>query len=309
MKIRRITPDDLAEIRELDCAAWAGLWPSGQSKLRTMVNLLSNWNDAPKGCFVAEHHKELLGYIFSHICGSLGYIGTFGVLPDHRGKGIGKRLLRSSMSHLASNGCSTIGLETRPENQYNIGLYLRHGFVPKYLTFVLEHPTLVSNRHAHGAIIDWNELDESGQDLLAKKLIATCNLVVPGLNYVPMALGRIETSEAKICIFGTIKNPLGFALVRTAPKFEKERFTDAFVEAMVVCPVSVLKFVEIVRTLEVLSHRWGKSTVVLPVTSNNWQIMESLMRNGYRIRRSMLRMLYLEKPVNHRCLNLNFWAM
>jgi hypothetical protein len=272
-----------------------------------MANLLSNWNDAPKGCFVAEHHKELLGYVFSHICGSLGYIGTFGVLPDHRGKGIGKRLLRSSMSHLASNRCRTIGLETRPENQYNIGLYIRHGFVPKYLTFVLERP--VPNRRVQGAIIDWDELDESGQNLLAKKLVATCNLVMTGLNYVPMALARIQTSEAEICIFGTVKNPLGFALVRTTPKFEKEEFTDAFVEAMVIRPVSELKFIEIVRTLEGLSRKWGKSTVVLPVTSNNWQIIESLMRNGYRVRRSMLRMLYLEKPVNHRCLNLNFWAM
>jgi hypothetical protein len=272
-----------------------------------LANLLSNWSDDPRGCFVAEHHEELLGYIFSHICGSLGYIGTFGVLPGHRGEGIGKRLLRKSVRHLASNGCSTIGLETRPENQYNVGMYVRHGFVPKYLTFVLEHS--VSNRSVQGEFIDWNELDDSGQGLLAKKLVATCNVVQPGLNYVPMALARIQSSEGKICTFGTVKNPTGFALVRTAPKFEREEFTDAFVEAMVVRPVSELKFIDIVRTLEGLSRRWGKSTVVLPVTSCNWQIMKSLMRNGFRVRRTMLRMLYLEKPVSRRCLNLNFWAM
>jgi len=308
MKIRRVIRQDLEEIRRLDSEAWTGLWPSGKaSKYRTMSNLLCNWNDDPEGCFVAEHRGEMLGYIFSHICGSLGYIGTFGVLPDHRGTGVGQKLLRKSIKHLTSNRCSTIGLETRPENQYNVGLYLSHGFAPRYLTVAMEHA--VVNGPVRGEFVEWNELDESSRAIMAKKFLVTCNIVLPGLNYVRMALTRIQALEGKLCAFGGVTNPLGFALVRTAPKFERDEFTDAFVEAMVVRPVSEGKFIEMVRILESLSHEWGKSAVVLPVTSSNWGTMKALTRDGFRVRGTMVRMLYREKIASRRCINLNSWAM
>ncbi|HUK28456.1 MAG TPA: GNAT family N-acetyltransferase [Candidatus Acidoferrales bacterium] len=307
MKIRQFGREDLIRIRELDFEAWAGLWSSGSSRRRTMSNLVVNWNDDPQGCFVAEDRGEFLGYIFSHICGSLGYIGVFGVHPRHRGEGIGKRLLRRSIRHLKSSGCSTIGLETRPDNQLNVGLYVRHGFEPKYVTFVLEHSA--SDHVAKEKVVVWDELDESQQRLVSKKLVVTCNAVMPGLNYVPMALARAQTSECRICTFNST-NPTGFALVRTAPRFEKEDTTDAFVEAMAVKRVSEAKFVGMIRTLETLTGKWGMKTVSIPVTSFNWHILETLVRKeGFRVKRVMLRMLYLEKMVSRNCVNLNFWAM
>jgi ribosomal protein S18 acetylase RimI-like enzyme len=309
MKIRQFTQGDFAEVREVDSLAWAGPYSllKKQTKYRTMANLLSNWNDDPEGCFVAEHHDELLGYVFCHICGSLGYIGTFGVHPKHRGRGIGRKLLMRSIEHLESNRCTTIGLETRPENPYNVGMYLAHGFSPKYLTLVMERT--VVDRSVQGEVVEWSELDGSAREVMADKFLATCDAVQPGLDYVKMAESRILTLEGKICAFGNKRDPSGFSFVRTAPKFVGDKFADAFVEAMVVRPGSETKFIGMIRTLEGLAREWGKCSLVVSVTSSDWNLIQTLARNGFRVRRTLLRMMYRDKTENRRGVNLNFWAM
>jgi hypothetical protein len=70
MRIRKITEDDLSDVRELDALAWAGLLPPFRKrvkKYRTLDNLTTNWLDDPEGCLVAEQKGGLLGYIFQSV--------------------------------------------------------------------------------------------------------------------------------------------------------------------------------------------------------------------------------------------------
>ena len=57
-------------------------------------------------------------------CGSLG----MGVLPTHRGQGIGKRLLQACIGKAWSKGITRIELEVRADNERAIRLYERMGF-------------------------------------------------------------------------------------------------------------------------------------------------------------------------------------
>ncbi|MFZ5593976.1 MAG: GNAT family N-acetyltransferase [Pseudomonadota bacterium] len=58
-------------------------------------------------------------------CGSLG----MGLLPDYRGKGIGRSLLSACLAKARANGITRVELEARADNERAIKLYERAGFI------------------------------------------------------------------------------------------------------------------------------------------------------------------------------------
>jgi ribosomal protein S18 acetylase RimI-like enzyme len=63
----------------------------------------------------------------------VGEIESLAVRPDHRGKGIGSRLLKALHAHLLELGVRDIVLGVLPGNQDAIRLYERHGYAPTWL--------------------------------------------------------------------------------------------------------------------------------------------------------------------------------
>jgi mycothiol synthase len=59
-----------------------------------------------------------------------GWIGQIGVLPDHRGEGLGRWLLRWSVAYLRGRGAGAIELAVEAANDRALGLYRRNGFEP-----------------------------------------------------------------------------------------------------------------------------------------------------------------------------------
>ena len=59
-----------------------------------------------------------------------GWIGQIGVLPAHRGRGLGRMLLQWSVAYLRRRGAGDIDLAVEAENELALGLYLRTGFEP-----------------------------------------------------------------------------------------------------------------------------------------------------------------------------------
>lgn len=87
-------------------------------------------NDAVQ--FMAVDHGQVVGWAdifpsWAHAvahCGSLG----MGVLPEYRGKGIGRQLLQACISKAATKGITRIELEVRADNERAIALYKALGF-------------------------------------------------------------------------------------------------------------------------------------------------------------------------------------
>jgi len=59
-----------------------------------------------------------------------GWIGQIGVLPAHRGVGLGRWLLRWSVAYLRGRGAEAVELAVEAANDRALGLYLRNGFEP-----------------------------------------------------------------------------------------------------------------------------------------------------------------------------------
>jgi mycothiol synthase len=59
-----------------------------------------------------------------------GYVNMIGVLPEWRGRGLGRELLRWSVTYLRGRGAGIVELSVEAANERATELYRRHGFVP-----------------------------------------------------------------------------------------------------------------------------------------------------------------------------------
>jgi ribosomal-protein-alanine N-acetyltransferase len=91
--------------------------------------------DATRRYLVAEEvakkgDSSLVGYGGLAAVGGTGDIQTIGVLPGHRGTGLGARLLHALLRAAVGFECEEVLLEVRVDNAPAQRLYERFGFVP-----------------------------------------------------------------------------------------------------------------------------------------------------------------------------------
>ncbi|CAO3421237.1 GNAT family acetyltransferase VC2332 [Azospirillum doebereinerae] len=79
---------------------------------------------------VATVDGEVAGYgvLGFHARTRIGRLTSFALHPDHRGAGIGRRLLAALEDAAAAHGCGSIRLEVRRDNAAAIGLYNGAGY-------------------------------------------------------------------------------------------------------------------------------------------------------------------------------------
>jgi GNAT superfamily N-acetyltransferase len=95
-------------------------------------------DEEPHGCFIAMLGDEPVGTAYSHVWGSVGWVGPVEVLPDHQGKGVGKALMEACNAHLYSKGCRVYGVETMSDNERNKRFYAGLGYRPIGVTVFAE---------------------------------------------------------------------------------------------------------------------------------------------------------------------------
>lgn len=84
---------------------------------------------APEGCFAAEVDGRVVGMLTTTAYGDVAYLGTVVVDPAHRGRGIGKAMMRAALDHLESTGVETVRLNAYPDV---IPFYEALGFSKEY---------------------------------------------------------------------------------------------------------------------------------------------------------------------------------
>lgn len=132
MKIRLMTIADYEAVYALwlSCKGM-GLNTTDDSKEGIDKYLKRN----PTTCFVAEDEGKIIGVILSGHDGRRGYIHHTAVSPDHRKRGIAKKLAENAMSALEKEGINKVALvafkrnETGNEFWENIGFTVRDDLV------------------------------------------------------------------------------------------------------------------------------------------------------------------------------------
>ena len=82
------------------------------------------------GIFVAEVAGEVVGYITTRIddASKIGTIPNLGVLPEHRGQGIGRQLIATATAHATDAGMAFLRIETLAQNLIGQQFYPSEGF-------------------------------------------------------------------------------------------------------------------------------------------------------------------------------------
>lgn len=120
MIIQPMLPEHIPQIALLEKECFSFPWSEN-----ALMQELENSNSY---FLAATENGEVCGYIgVQEICGE-AYITNIAVFEKHRGRGIGRAVLRKACDDAETRNCEFITLEVRKNNEKAIALYLSEGF-------------------------------------------------------------------------------------------------------------------------------------------------------------------------------------
>lgn len=133
--MRPVSESDLSSL-----AVLAEEFMPGEADTERRVDILTyNLRNPAYELLVAETEGRIVGFIdqwfmqdFVH-GGKLSYIQNFYVTPQHRGKGVGGRLLQETIRRAEAKGVLEVHVSTEFGNEPAIDIYKKHGFVKEHL--------------------------------------------------------------------------------------------------------------------------------------------------------------------------------
>ncbi len=118
--MRAMRVADLDEVMLIERRSFSAPWE--ESTFRGLMRRPS------AALLVAENDDELTGYSVMWFAADEGELGDIAVVPERRGEGIGRMLLRESIAVAASRGTRSLYLEVRESNEVARRLYEKVGF-------------------------------------------------------------------------------------------------------------------------------------------------------------------------------------
>jgi ribosomal-protein-alanine N-acetyltransferase len=118
--VRAMRPEDVAQVIVIERRSFTAPWE--ESTFRGLMRRPS------AALLVAEIDDELIGYSVTWFVADKGELGDIAVLPERRGEGIGRILLRESIAVAVSRGTRSLYLEVRESNDVARSLYSKVGF-------------------------------------------------------------------------------------------------------------------------------------------------------------------------------------
>jgi GNAT superfamily N-acetyltransferase len=234
-----------------------------------------------------------IGYCLVNVWGRLGWLGPVAVHPAHQGNGVGRTLVAWGRECLARLGCSTIALETWPHNLDNIGLYLKTGFDPGPLVLVFESG-LPGRRAPFTARSFGSQTEREGALSRMKELTES---VAPGLDYGPLMRATLDCGLGEVLFWENGAQAEAAAVLHYQSHFEAPPPTHANLEVLLIRPGEEGRLEAIVEELEGRARYAGKARLRLSLSSHHIQGVRFILKRGYRLRKSRLRMYHVGGPV------------
>jgi ribosomal protein S18 acetylase RimI-like enzyme len=141
--IRLWKPEDLSELKRITVEAFDGI--ALDQRVEQHLGKLHGhdwrWRKArhidedaaenPGGIFVAEEDGRILGYITTRLDAEAGKgrIPNLAVIPEARGRGVGRNLIEHAVEYFRRRGMSFAMIETMAYNEVGNHLYPACGFV------------------------------------------------------------------------------------------------------------------------------------------------------------------------------------
>jgi len=281
---RPMEPADREIVRQIDRDAFERLRRNelpGRLSLRTAENIDAAFERPYPGVVLEAPRGQVVGYCFTHVWGSLGWLGTLGIAPVRQGIGLGRPLVAAGLRLLEEAGCSALALETMPESGRNLALYTRLGLEPRRLTLLFEASPPAA-RTTHWAI--WR--DESDD------LRAVASALVPGLDPTPAARWLLHEESGDTLVWrDAAGEPVCFAVLRHAPRRQGSLQAYLTVEAAACLPRVADEWPRFLAEMQAYAEGRGRAGLVLPVNADQTALLGSALDAGMRIVQTRVRMV------------------
>ena len=314
IQVRRIRKGDLSRTRDVLEQAFADLF---ERQLGTRPRqafggaqyVHHRWLMEPWGCFVAEEEGgRLLGVALAVTWGTVGLIGPVAVLTNYQNQGIGQQLIGAVERFFQENRTALQGLATYPTSPKHLALFHKFGYKPKQLTAIMSRalergapragPSSRPARAPLGAR-KFSTLEEARK----KVVLARAHRIAGGLCRGMDLSKEIEIVDGlalgDTLILERDRDVVGFAIYHV-PGVSEAPAGALYVKFLgLEAPASRPEHLEqAVSALEEMAQELGLARVILPVYLGRWLAYSTLVRCGYQIDVTLVRMLK-GKGVDH----------
>lgn len=122
-RVKWLSHPDWRRLADVDAASFDELWRMNGLGLREAFEATPR-----AGVLVTDTGPTITGFSIVGVGGTTGYLQRIAVDPGRRGQGLGRALVRASMTWAATRGAITMMLNTQPDNETSAALYTAEGF-------------------------------------------------------------------------------------------------------------------------------------------------------------------------------------
>ena len=306
VQIRRIKKGDLSRVRDVLEQTFSDflerqLGTRPRQPFGGAQYVHHRWLMEPWGCFVAEEDQQkIVGTALGATWGTLGILGPVAVLTNYQNQRIGQQLIQAVQEFFEENKATLHGVVTYPNSAKHLLLFHRFGYRPKGLTTIMSRnldradaDRAGGGRSAKSGVVvrRFSTLEETKKKVALTRFHRITNAICRGMDVSKeveivdgLALGDTVLLERG-------RDLLGFAVYH-APGVSEAPTGALYVKFLAMDPQQrkpeVLE--QFVAALEDLAHELGVSRVILPVYTRYWQAYSTLLRCGYQIDFTMVRM-------------------
>lgn len=308
--------EDIVDVKGVDLLSWTDLMErtyGAKIRLspRTDENILSYLRSDPEGAFVAfDEFAGVVGAVFSHVWGATGWVGPISVLPMYQSRGLGKDLLKRSLTYLEDMGCVDIGLETMAESAPTLGLYLRVGLRPECLVLMLGkrlEKEGLQEEPVGGVGVE--RLSESSvQEKLKYELRRISGALRLGLDYTKEIELTQEFEFGDTIVASSRDRITGYCVVQT--KAKRAGVSGATMRVVAVDPAAKEDVLEpLLVSAELLAVDAGAEEISLSVPAQCRRALDMSFSRGYSVVESFERLMWMgSSGINERTYNLCSWT-
>ena len=303
VQIRRVRKGDLSKVRDVLEQTFGDfverqLGSRPRQAFGGAQYVHHRWLMEPWGCFVAEEDgAKIVGAAIGVAWGSVGLVGPVAVLTHYHNQGIGQQLIRAVEEFFEENKTVLHGLVTYPASPKHLALYHKFGYRPKGLTAIMSRALggkAAPPRTARTAGLvtrRFSTLEETKKKAAVARFHRITSAVCRGLD-----LGKEVEIVDGLALGDTLllergRDIVGFAVYHT-PGVSEAPTGTLYVKYLAIDPAHRKpEYLEqFVAAIEDLAQEQGQTRAILPVYLRYWVAYSTLVRCGYQIDFTMLRM-------------------
>ena len=303
--IRRVRKQDLAKVRDVIEQAFGDFF---ERQLGTRPRqafggaqyVHHRWLMEPWGCFVAEEDgAKIVGAAIAVTWGSVGLLGPMAVLTNYQNQSIGQQLIAAVQAFFEENKTVLNGVVTYPSSAKHLFLYHKFGYKPKGLTAITSRalerrdgkmlPRTVVKTGL--TVRRYSTLEEAKKKAALARVHRITNGICRGLEVAKeieivdgLALGDTLLLERG-------RDLVGFAIYHT-PGVSEAPTGALYVKYLAIDPQQrkVEHLEQFVAAVEELGSDLGVQRVIFPVYVQYWTAYSTLLKAGYQVDFTMVRM-------------------